>query len=503
MFIIVSIMAKKTIEKRRRKQDLQEKYSIRIQAGKAGLVEATSKMDIHEFRVFATMLTMVLPEDEDFCEYEIRVQDIMKLFSLNMGGHYYEIIKDAAQRMMDRKFVFYEMQDGEEYKRTIHLIDETSEPVRKERQNHIRLKFNPKLKPFLLQLRREYLTIDVRNIVDMQSPYSVKLYMILKHQQNLGNKKVKYFVTQLRQMLAIEEGEYPLYGSFKQQILRRAIGDIEKFTDLRISRIEEEKAVRSVVAIIFFIEPKVPPRQIELSQKGQSKKVIKASDKPIEQELQQENNQVLSVVEIYEQVKKYKISKNTVEGWVKKIEPNQIKLGIDFVLNEIKEGKAIKNIGGYINQMVKTTSLSEVVSSEKDVKEKKRSEIRIEQERQQKEAQIKERQDKLLSDFSEAKKALFLATVSEDATLYKRILHQLQEDNSSDKRPILAEMALEQYNKQTGGEITKQALLDAIESGGFSLYAYISEWFDANYSNQVKAVFDEFKPAAERLGVNL
>jgi plasmid replication initiation protein len=64
------------------------------------------------------------------------------------------------------------------YRTTIHLIDETSEPVKESEQNRIRLKFNPKLKPYLLQLQKEYLTIDVRNIASIQSPNSVKLYLI-------------------------------------------------------------------------------------------------------------------------------------------------------------------------------------------------------------------------------------------------------------------------------------------------------------------------------------
>lgn len=92
----------------RRKQDYQERYTIRIQGGKAGLVEATTKMDISEFRLFATVLTMILPDDEDFTEYEIRIPDIIKLFDLNRNGKYYEAFKDAALRLMDRKFVVYE-----------------------------------------------------------------------------------------------------------------------------------------------------------------------------------------------------------------------------------------------------------------------------------------------------------------------------------------------------------------------------------------------------------
>jgi plasmid replication initiation protein len=400
-------MAKKELTKRR-KQDLQDRYTIRIQGGKSGLVEATSKMDIHEFRVFATMLTMVLPEDEDFTTYELRVQDIIKLFALKKDGRYYELMRDAAQKLLDRKFVIYETRDGEEYKTTINLITETSEPVSIINKNHILLQFSPKLKPYLLQLKKEYLTIDIRNIQDISSHYSVKLYLVLKHQQRLGNSKVKYTVNRLRTILAIEEGEYELYGSFKQQVIRRAMNDIEKYTDLSIWKIEEEKLGRSVSAIIFHIAEKEAPRQQELKIKKQQQSVLKKYDgRVVVEESEVEIAHIIDDVEIveakisqvtndidstFQRVKKYKIAKSTVKEWFKELPIEQILLGVDYVLNEVKAGKQIKNIGGYINQMVRTPSLFEVAQDQKMEQERKRIQL---QEKQQKEQSLNEQVEEL------------------------------------------------------------------------------------------------------------
>lgn len=236
-------------------------------------------MDIHEFRVFMALLTMVLPDDDDFIEYELRTQDILKLYSLNDDGRYYEAIRDASERLFNKKFVIYETkEDGEIYKTTIHLIDETSEPVKESEQSRIRLKFNPKLKPYLLQLQREYLTIDVRNIAKITSPNSVKLYVILKHQYNLGNRKVKYTIARLKEILVISEDEYPLYGNFKQKIIHKGMKDLEKHTDLMVVKLEEEKAGRAVDSVIFFLVEKKAPRQVEILAKQLNRQVIKSSN---------------------------------------------------------------------------------------------------------------------------------------------------------------------------------------------------------------------------------
>jgi plasmid replication initiation protein len=95
-----------------------------------------------------------------------------------------------------------------------------------------------------LELQREYLTIDIRNIANVQSPTSVKMYLILKHQFNLGNRRARYSVARLREILAIQDNEYPMYGNFKQKILQKTINDFEKYTDLVVTQLEEEKVGR-------------------------------------------------------------------------------------------------------------------------------------------------------------------------------------------------------------------------------------------------------------------
>lgn len=418
-------MAKKELVKRR-KQDLQDRYTIRIQGGKSGLVEATSKMDIHEFRVFATMLTMVLPEDEDFTTYELRVQDIIKLFSLKKDGRYYELMREAAQRLLDRKFMIFEMRNGVEYMTTIHLIAETSEPVNKVNKNHILLQFSPKLKPYLLQLKKEYLTIDIRNIQDISSPYSVKLYLVLKHQQRLGNAKVRYTVERIKKILAIDDGEYVLYGSFKQQVIQRAINDIEKYTDLSVGQIEEEKEGRSVCAVIFHITEKKIQREQELIIKKQVPGIVKKPDGSVvleqskaleatsieDVEIKETNDgkEEDQITTIFRKVKNYKIAKSTVRNWIREFPMEQIQLGIDYVLNEVNAGKKIKNIGGYINQMVSSPSLLEISQEQKAEQKRKFSH---QQDKLQREQSVKKQIDELRLKSHEMKLSILLSLIGD------------------------------------------------------------------------------------------
>ena len=216
--------------KLRRRSDVGERTIARMKAGRNGIVEATYRMDVVEFRVFFTMLTMISPDDVIFCEYELRVADIIRLFSLSRDGRSYESIKDAAERLVNKTMVIYHTkEDGNRYRTVIPFLTSASSQIGDTKAESIRVTFHPELKPFLLQLRSEYLEFDVRNLSGVHSQYSIRIYMMLRHQMNLKKTSIRYTVERLREVFEINENEYPLYGNFKQKVLLRACNDLNTF----------------------------------------------------------------------------------------------------------------------------------------------------------------------------------------------------------------------------------------------------------------------------------
>lgn len=509
----------------RRKQDYSDRYIIRMQGGKTGLVEATSKMDISEFRVFATALTMILPDDEDFTEYEIRVNDIIKLFDLPNDGRYYEIFKDATLKIMERKFVIYEQkEDGIEYKTTIPLIIESSEPVPVMEQNRIRLQFHPKLKPYLLELQREYLTVDIRNITDLGSQYSVKLYFILKHQQRLGNKKVRYEVSRLRTIFGLEDNEYSLYGNFKQKIIQKGIKDINKHTDLRVTKIEEHKKVRAIEAITFYLEEGVATRQTVLANTKPKRQVVKSSNgkvvisQGIERmqandiieaevvEMQDEDITSIdnTVVEaLYAKVKKYKISKSTIKSWLEELPLEQVQMGIDYVLEKIKAGDSIKNIGGYINNMVRTPSLFELKQEQQQQQKQHRIEQHKQQVKAQEEQNFEKQKNDLLNMYTQAKISKVIELFAQHDELAGEYIRELEQEASKDKPRFLDRMAWDKFSEVSKEGSDYEQLMTAIDKAGFSFRTHVGDWMTERFSDEIETINQQFHAQAEQLGINL
>lgn len=510
----------------RKKQEYQDRYIIRMQGGKTGLVEATSKMDINEFRVFMTMLTMVLPDDEDFIEYEIRTQDIIKLYSLSDDGRYYEAIREAAERLFNKKFVIYEKkEDGEIYRTTIHLIDETSEPVKESEQNRIRLKFNPKLKPYLLQLQKEYLTIDVRNIASIQSPNSVKLYLILRHQYNLGNRKVKYSLVRLREILAITDSEYPLYGNFKQKIIQKGIKDLEKYTDLVISKFEEEKVGRAVDKVIFHLAEKDVPVHLTGMTKKITRQVIKSSNGNIviststpEYQLVEDVENVTGLDEVYIpqissvesnpiedlylQVKEFKITKVTLNKWLEELPMEQVQLGITYVLQKIKSGEPIKNIGGYLNTVVRNPSLLEEKKAKIEDETKAIQVVQESQVAKQQELAQEALKGALKAHYFQRRLDLVNTLIRQDETISYRIMETLRVENEQPAPSILAELALKNYKVDTVNPNSLDEFLQNFEVGGI-FQGYVLEKVLYWNAKEFELLKQEFIPQAKKVGLNI
>ncbi|MFY7889148.1 MAG: replication initiation protein [Spirosomataceae bacterium] len=497
-----------------------------MQGGKTGLVEATSKMDINEFRVFMTMLTMVLPDDEDFIEYEIRTQDIIKLYSLSDDGRYYEAIREAAERLFNKKFIIYEKkEDGEMYRTTIHLIDETSEPVKESEQNRIRLKFNPKLKPYLLQLQKEYLTIDVRNIASIQSPNSVKLYLILRHQYNLGNRKVKYSLVRLREILAITDSEYPLYGNFKQKIIQKGIKDLEKYTDLVISKFEEEKVGRAVDKVIFHLGEKDVPVHLTGMTKKITRQVIKSSNGNIviststpEYQLVEDVENVTGLDEVYIpqissvesnpiedlylQVKEFKITKATLNKWLEELPMEQVQLGITYVLQKIKSGEPIKNIGGYLNTVVRNPSLLEEKKAKIDDETKAIQVVQESQVAKQQELAQEALKGALKAHYFQRRLDLVNTLIRQDETISYRIMETLRVENEQPAPSILAELALKNYKVDTVNPNSLDEFLQNFEVGGI-FQGYVLEKVLYWNAKEFELLKQEFIPQAKEVGLSV
>lgn len=115
------------------------------------------------------------------------------------------------------------------------------------------LRVNPDLEPYLIQLKERFTQILTDVCMQFKSPYSVRLYQLLKIYYKLHEHQ--FTVDDLRNKMEVTAKSYSKYKNFKSGILLKAVEEINSISDLEVS-FEEVKFGRRVESLVFTISTK-------------------------------------------------------------------------------------------------------------------------------------------------------------------------------------------------------------------------------------------------------
>ena len=204
-------------------------------------INARHQLTVAEMRILLMMITQVGRNDEDFKPYRIYIKDFVEAIGTSHKGEYErarEITLNLMKRVMEiprqKGYLQISFLSSAEY------ITGTG---------YVELSFDPKLKPYLLQLKERFTQYDIRNVLALQSFYSIRIYELLKQYVKLGERVMD--VDELRELLKLPDS-YKHYASFKRRIVLQAQKDLSRHTDLSFD-FDEIKTGRKITRIRFVI----------------------------------------------------------------------------------------------------------------------------------------------------------------------------------------------------------------------------------------------------------
>ena len=118
-------------------------------------------------------------------------------------------------------------------------------------------RFDPFMKPYLLQLKSHFTIINLNRLTQFQSIYSVRIYQLLCQYKNIGWRKFR--VDELREILGLKENQYKKYKDFKKWILNQAKKEFDeknekgKYKSDISFELETEREGRKISVIKFII----------------------------------------------------------------------------------------------------------------------------------------------------------------------------------------------------------------------------------------------------------
>lgn len=183
------------------------------------LVNARYDWTALQQRLVLLMIAQLDPADEDFGIQRIDTADLVDRSGLSSNA-YYERAAEAAEVLLDQKI--YVRTDAGRW-RGYNLLSFV-EP----HPGHIRARFNPDMRPFLLQLKRRFTRYMLGHVLRFQSPYSVRIYEMAMQFQDVGHRTID--LDDLREILDVVE-KYPRFYDFRRRILDQAVKEIARHTD--------------------------------------------------------------------------------------------------------------------------------------------------------------------------------------------------------------------------------------------------------------------------------
>ena len=212
------------------------------------LVEARYRLSLQESHVILWLLTQIRPDDEDFKTHRLDIVEYANMAGLNAKGQYRELEK-ITERLMKRILKIKEI--TLKNKKTTLQVAWLSSAKYHHGEGYVSLRFDPELKPYLLQLKSQFTRINIADAMGFKSIYALRIFELLVQVEKIGYRKMS--VSELREWCGIGKGEYEFYKDFKRDAVNRAKTEINAKTDYEVDY-KEIKESRKVVSLEWTIK---------------------------------------------------------------------------------------------------------------------------------------------------------------------------------------------------------------------------------------------------------
>ena len=197
-------------------------------------------------------------------EYEFSIVDYARTCGFDTGGKFYNDVKATLKSLRD-KSMWLTLPDGSET-----TVGWLAKATTNKKSGIATIRIDEDLAPYLFDLKNKFLSYGLKNILNMKSQYSIRLYELLKsyHDMKIGQidrrkaaeKDIAphetYWTVELdelkKRLMTENVKSYSNFNLFKTKVLVIAQKEINELTDIKIS-FEPITQGRKVVQIRFKI----------------------------------------------------------------------------------------------------------------------------------------------------------------------------------------------------------------------------------------------------------
>ena len=356
------------------------------------IIEAKYRLSVGEQRLVKLLISMIEKDDEDFKVYKVSVADFSRLLDVS-DKDIYRKVKNSSKKLISNVLTFI----GEDDRELQVAWLSSAEYIPNE--GVVELEFSPKLKPFLLQLKKHFTAYELGNVINLKHTYSIRIYELLKQYEKIGIRSFK--IEHLRELLMLKDNEYKQFCDFRRWILKPAQKELNEKTDIYFLWNEEKKNQKcvSIEFIIYTQDRSINSNDIS---NDETDNVVVDIDKKMESNSIKLSENSLKLIELGIS---HEVAKNLSETY----ETEKITAAINYTESLKLEGK-IQNPAGFLVDAIRK-GFRDNQAEEREKKEKAIIEANAREEHAKKFEQLK-------SSYSGAINSMFemwYSSLSEDA----------------------------------------------------------------------------------------
>ncbi len=247
----------------RRKIDLKRLVIVQLN----DFSYARFNMSVSEFKIFLAMLaTLDSVNQTEFTEQEVTTRELAEILqhekNINNESYLYDIMQKLAEKT-------YFSDNGE----SAIAVPFFKYIKKQDDKAFLKFKFNDTLKPFFLELRRDFVKFNYTEIKDLRSFYSIRLYIMLltELRQNRQCLIIDYKTLCDTLGLPRHRAERKDFGVFNQKILTNFRKDmLLNAFNVELLDVSTEKVGKRVERLIFTFDYRAINKRLE----GQNKRLM-------------------------------------------------------------------------------------------------------------------------------------------------------------------------------------------------------------------------------------
>lgn len=209
------------------------------------LIEARYNLSLNEQKLILYASSQVNNfTGEDFTILRMHVSEFLKMACLDEKSKNHTYIKSLAKGLMGKQLeVEYPNGDWE-------LIQWVSRCKYESNNAIIEFEFSSAMKPYLLKLEKNYRGYPLKEVMQLNSKYSIRLYELLIQWEYTSHKSLNIKVEELRRKMGLTSKEYSRFSDFENRVIRAAVTELNNESNIIVTY-EKIKKGRTIDEIQF------------------------------------------------------------------------------------------------------------------------------------------------------------------------------------------------------------------------------------------------------------